>query len=679
MNKKNKIVSGFIFLILLLGIITPLLSPTNLVKAQTSYIEVYVYDSTTKAPLVGATVILSDGTTYAYITDLITNINGLANFTALNVGYYYLEVYVIGHQFNDTYITIDFDGEGEFFEFYLDKNYTPGNGFIDTYIYDSETMNSIPGAHIMLRNQFSETIFDVNADGAGFYNFTGLGPGTYEVYAINDSFSEGYIFVTIDFDGEGELAEVYLNPAYTPGIGFIDVYVYDNDTLTPISGADVWLYDEYGAYIDSGVTDGIGFYNFTGLGVGDYEVRGDAINYIENSSMIYIDYDGEAEYLLLYIAPFVRTLEILSPTDSQTVERGMVLLNVDASEPHELMSVNVYVNAVYITTLTSGILPDIYVPVFENGTNTIYLEGTWMDASTADDTVVVNSINVIPMVNIEENDYLHYVQDDLINIETYEVNFTFTTWLPAFEMLTHVSYHQYNATHTIMETEYFMTVNVLNGYVSSDPVGGMQYQHFYAFGCLPPNPVLGNKTVWVPWSHMMTVNGSITWKYTEVWTLEMYSGMLVAYIEKLSNIVHYMGMPGMMEMTLTNTSIDFPVPFISDAADFDYDEGDTGNIISWTATDMFPANYTIYKDGVYEDSGFWNSVTPITKNVDGLAPGTYVYLLVVSDRVGNTAQDTVTVTVNPVVPEFESHYLIFIPILILTTHLYIWRRKKNNK
>ncbi len=682
MNKKNKTLSGFIFLILLLGLITPLLSPPILVTAQTSYIEVYVYDAITYAPIVGANVILTDGNTYAYIADIYTDVNGLSNFTSLNPGYYYVEAFAAGYSNNNTYVTIVSDGDGELVEFYLGLPYTPGDGFIDTYIYDSETMNPIPGAMIYLRNGTGYGITQVIADGSGFYNFTGLGPGTYEVYATNESFSEGWEIVTINFDGEGKLAEVYLNPAYVPGIGFIDVYVYDNDTLTPVVGADVILLDEYGAYIDWGVTDGTGFYNFTGLGVGDYEIRANAMNYVENYSMIYIDFDGEGEYLMLYLPPFTRTLEILSPTDSQTVEGGMVLVSVSASEFNELQTIDVYVDAAYITTINvQGTLTDFFVPVFENGTNTIYLEGTWLDMSTADDTVAINSINVIPMVNIKEGDYLHYEQYDLMNVHTYEMNFTFTTWLFTFEMLTHCSVHQYDSSSgaTISQNEFYITVNVLNGYVSADPVGGLEYQHFYPFACLPPNPVVGNQSVWVPWNNIMTVNGSITWQYTEVWTLEVYGGMMVAYVEKSSNIVHYIAMPGFMEMILLNTSIDFPVPFVSDATDFDYDEGDTGNTISWTATDMFPANYTIYKDGIVDDTGFWNSVTPIVYNVDGLAAGTYVYQLVVADRVGNTAQDTVTVTVNPVVPEFETHYLIFIPIIVLTTYLLVLRRKKNNK
>ena len=132
-----------------------------------------------------------------------------------------------------------------------------------------------------------------------------------------------------------------------------------------------------------------------------------------------------------------------------------------------------------------------------------------------------------------------------------------------------------------------------------------------------------------------------------------------------------------MDAKVVNTSIDFTNPSVTDVADFAYDEGDTGNTITWTVTDRFPGIYIITRNGEYLDSGNWNSLTPIWINVDGLAEGTYTYLISITDCAGNIAQDTVVVTVNPVIPEFDSQYLFFIPILIVTTYLFVSRRKRN--
>jgi hypothetical protein len=369
-------------------------------------------------------------------------------------------------------------------------------------------------------------------------------------------------------------------------------------------------------------------------------------------------------------------LTILTPTADETVYGGMVLCTYDASETTELLTVDVYVNAEYITSLNVyGSIREFCVPVFENGTNTILLEGNWNDASTANDSVVVFSIDVIPIVNIKEGDWLNYRQEDLINLHTYDINFTFTTWLSTYEMLTVCSFLQYNATHTINQDVYLLTINVLNGYVSADTGLGFEFQHFFPFATLPPNPIVGDKTSWVPWDAVLTVNGSTTWKFTECWTAEFIGSSWLFYIDKSTNIVDTALIPGYVDITLLNSSIDFTNPYITDESDFAYIVGDTGNSITWIVADRFPGSYVITRDGVGVDSGFWNVYNSIAIDVDGLAEGTYTYQLVIMDCAGNTAQDTVIVTVNPVVPEFGSQFLIFLPILVLTTYL-ITKRKK---
>jgi hypothetical protein len=90
---------------------------------------------------------------------------------------------------------------------------------------------------------------------------------------------------------------------------------------------------------------------------------------------------------------------------------------------------------------------------------------------------------------------------------------------------------------------------------------------------------------------------------------------------------------------------DGTLPTIDHPADFDYDEGETGNTITWTPDDLHPLNFTIYKDGVVEDSGSWDG-SAIMIDVDGLSSGDYNYTIVVFDLGDNSVTDTVIVTVN---------------------------------
>ncbi|MEE9411294.1 MAG: hypothetical protein V3V41_10235, partial [Candidatus Heimdallarchaeota archaeon] len=486
--------------------------------------------------------------------------------------------------------------------------------------------------------------------------------------------------VVIDYDGEAEQVDLYISEAYVPGIGYIEVFVYDFATLLPISGATVRLYDEYYYDIDMGFTDGSGYYNFTSLGIGDYIVEASAATYVTQSNATYMSFDGEGLHVEIYPYKITKNFDILTPTDSQTVEGGSVLVGYSADDPTGLEYIDVYVNAALITTLDiyGGPYTECIVPVFANGTNTIYLEAHWYDTITASATVDINSVNVIPIVKIQEGDILNYRQLDLINVETYDFNFTFTTWLSTSEMLTKFDFHRYDAGGTIELDQYWLTINVLNGYVSSDTSAMMLlYNHFFPFGSFLPSPVVGDKTAWTAWGQMLVaINGSTPWEYTEVWTATDSSGMMLVYYEKSTNIMNYLTMPGMIEAYILVTTIDFLNPEVFDLSDFAYNEGTTGNTISWAATDMNPWMYTIYNNTILLETGYWTSDTNITINIDGLSPGTYDYRIVITDARGNIVEDTLTVTVNVAVTEMNPMlYLIFAPLSIFVTYVIIRKRK----
>lgn len=73
--------------------------------------------------------------------------------------------------------------------------------------------------------------------------------------------------------------------------------------------------------------------------------------------------------------------------------------------------------------------------------------------------------------------------------------------------------------------------------------------------------------------------------------------------------------------------------------------GSSGNVLNWTATDRFPANYKIYVDGELKDTGTWTSDVKIEYNVDGLAKGNHTVRIVLYDLAGNSAEDIVSVLV----------------------------------
>lgn len=91
-------------------------------------------------------------------------------------------------------------------------------------------------------------------------------------------------------------------------------------------------------------------------------------------------------------------------------------------------------------------------------------------------------------------------------------------------------------------------------------------------------------------------------------------------------------------------------PTIDNIADFDYEEGTTGHIITWNPSDNNPSSYNITRNGALVDEDTWDG-SSISISVDGLSVGTYTHICTVYDGHGNSASDTVVVEViEPIIP-----------------------------
>jgi len=83
------------------------------------------------------------------------------------------------------------------------------------------------------------------------------------------------------------------------------------------------------------------------------------------------------------------------------------------------------------------------------------------------------------------------------------------------------------------------------------------------------------------------------------------------------------------------------IPWITQPYDTTYTWDQTGVAVSWTITDLSATTpvYTIYADGHVIATGTWDSGVAVTLNLDGIAPGTYNFTIVVIDGFGARVQD----------------------------------------
>jgi hypothetical protein len=90
-------------------------------------------------------------------------------------------------------------------------------------------------------------------------------------------------------------------------------------------------------------------------------------------------------------------------------------------------------------------------------------------------------------------------------------------------------------------------------------------------------------------------------------------------------------------------------PAIDSPADLEYDEGATGNSITWTPSHPRPDHYELYRNDSLLGSWAWDG-SPIAEDVDGLSVGAYNYTIMVYNERGYNSTDTVFVTVLDVTP-----------------------------
>ncbi|TFH06820.1 MAG: hypothetical protein E4H14_09910 [Candidatus Thorarchaeota archaeon] len=88
-------------------------------------------------------------------------------------------------------------------------------------------------------------------------------------------------------------------------------------------------------------------------------------------------------------------------------------------------------------------------------------------------------------------------------------------------------------------------------------------------------------------------------------------------------------------------------PIINHPGDINMTVGTIGNYIVWTATDTFPSHYAIVENATVVGTGNWGGTT-ISLSLDNLPAGHYTFTITVYDSGGNTATDSVNVSVIPV-------------------------------
>ena len=132
------------------------------------------------------------------------------------------------------------------------------------------------------------------------------------------------------------------------------------------------------------------------------------------------------------------------------------------------------------------------------------------------------------------------------------------------------------------------------------------------------------------WSSGINISGLI-----DTSTLGLYNYSIIVFDQSGNN------MTDTIFITIVDTTnpliLTYPMTNIS------FYSGILGNNLSWTAYDLFPANYSILLNSSLYLHGTWT--TNVTTNIDSLAIGFYNLTIVFTDTSGNRATQTIWITV----------------------------------
>jgi hypothetical protein len=370
----------------------------------------------------------------------------------------------------------------------------------------------------------------------------------------------------------------------------------------------------------------------------------------------------------------VYEITIYTPTTGEQVRGGLVFVNYTGSDVANLVNITVFVNDAWITHVHGvSSYPEltIFVPVFQNGTNTITLMGTWHNGAQANGSVTIESYLVVPRVEPTYGDYVFmdmHASDYSIQVL---FNFTFLNWISPFEINCSMTLNQTQMGMPVSYVDTWYIVNVLNGYISdgwpgAPPGESWVYKHLLIIpGISVPESIpystsidensfpaanIGDPACFVEWHEILRVTSTGEWNGYASFNLSIdlgYGMLMNVTVLQCSGLFVYINQFGMvMGEVVTNMlpPIDRP-PLISTPDDIYVEYGTTGNFLTWYVSGNNPDGYALYKDDVSVDSGDWYIGVPYVVDLDSLSLGSYNYTLQLWDSNGEWSSDIVWVYV----------------------------------
>lgn len=663
---------------------------------DSGYCEITVYDSVMYSPIASAYVEVVNQSSGLIIQTGYTDSSGFFKAEGLTVGWFAFDVTRVGYYGQSKTTYINWNGDDDYLIFWL-VSLPPDSAYIEVNVKDINTNLPIASALVTCYFQNGTYFTSGYTDATGFLNVTGLYIGWYEIAVTHSEYGGESKTDYINWNGDDDYLYFYLD---LKPPGYVEVTVLSSMTNLPMENVFVQCYNyTSGELVDSGYTDGSGFYNVTDLLVGWWLVDVSYPGYGRQSKSDYINWRGDDDYLTFYLSIdlplFVGDVAIfrdrlpwnLNMTEP-ILEQNNIPYTVYDSSDFGQVDLSPYRKVIipsdqttYFYTALSGNRSWLESFVSQGGVLDLRLADHGWGAGSWDGLLMPGGLNktTIYLDSVDINLPLHTLVNSPFVVEDVELDGWFYS--------AHGYFHQYPADakkiclDTLSQEPVLLEFRIGVGFV----IATMQTLEWNAnlnYTRLLENMLLYDPLLGFDWVDITNPGASSTWPVSSTmgltWDttgtisnvkLELYENdafvMEIADSTPNDGAFSWIIPSGLIDSNqyqIVISDYDYPstndtseyfeiltdvsAPALDHPSDIEYSETTTGHAIAWTATDAYPVSFEIYRNGTMVKSGAWSSPSEsISVDVDGLTLGVYNYTIVVADIGGNIDTDEVMVAV----------------------------------
>jgi len=322
---------------------------------------------------------------------------------------------------------------------------------------------------------------------------------------------------------------------------------------------------------------------------------------------------------------------------------------------YNLKEIKIIINSVYTLTITPNINDEIFIPIFNNGTNTISMEGKWYYLNiTSINYFNITGNNLTPLITLQKGDYIEYNVTRLENNSIQRMILNVEGVINLYNVNMSLKIQRINQTNNWI-TKFFQ-MNIYNGYILSQNnlFDIFSSSNFFLFQKNKVN--ISEKLFYETWNDIYSYSNYVIWNDYNL--IEFNN--IISTLKNISLILHnqtgvilrLIDITKNIELNYVKSTFiplpDLEKPIISSPKDRTILEHTKEQTIDWEGEDKFPNTYTVEINGMFILTDFWDNNKLIKINISTKEVGIHNYTIILFDKYNNSNYDSAIINIKNV-------------------------------